>query len=562
MDKRMTAGRFIAALAVSILLDGGALAANQIVANCASDAELRSDLAAIQSSGGGMLTFSCGFATIVLTQDLPTVATETTVDGGGKITISGGNSRRIFVVDAGTGLSLKDIVLSNGSAIGDGGAIYSNGSLSMEDVTIRDSFATFSGGAFVTYGPAQIDDSEIAYNSAASGGGVYARFGGAPVTIRDSVLHHNETKNQVNAPGGAVFLWDGASVTIQRSEISENKASAGAGIYNGFANSAVSVEDSRIVGNVLTSGGGAGIDITGGPLVLVRSEVAGNASGGSGGGLYYHDGSSAMIVDSTFHGNYAGGLGGGVYISNSTGVKLTNTTISTNESFNGAGLAIGDSAVSLVHVTIAHNSPQAGSSGFLHLSGASGRTTTIRNSLLANNGTVNCSTAGGSLVSEDGNVSTDTSCGAVLNKGHDRLVAAALLGPLGFHGGPTPTHVPGPGSDAVDAGVLVNAPPTDQRGVARPQGASVDAGAVEVAGCGPGSDLCGDANDSLSVTTADALRTLQFSVGSASECPLWLCDYNGNGSISATDALGILRAAVGLQTNPACPPKWDCRVAE
>jgi hypothetical protein len=54
-----------------------------------------------------------------------------------------------------------------------------------------------------------------------------------------------------------------------------------------------------------------------------------------------------------------------------------------------------------------------------------------------------------------------------------------LLGPLGSHGGPTQVHLPAADSPAVD-GVLGNdAPPSDQRGVARPQGAGFDIGAVE-----------------------------------------------------------------------------------
>ncbi len=49
---------------------------------------------------------------------------------------------------------------------------------------------------------------------------------------------------------------------------------------------------------------------------------------------------------------------------------------------------------------------------------------------------------------------------------------------LGNYGGPTQTHLPLMGSVAINA-ALGGAPATDQRGVARPQGASADIGAVE-----------------------------------------------------------------------------------
>jgi hypothetical protein len=57
-----------------------------------------------------------------------------------------------------------------------------------------------------------------------------------------------------------------------------------------------------------------------------------------------------------------------------------------------------------------------------------------------------------------------------------------LLGPLQNNGGPTLTHALLPGSPAIDA-VTSGCPPptTDQRGVARPQGAACDIGAYEVA---------------------------------------------------------------------------------
>lgn len=56
-----------------------------------------------------------------------------------------------------------------------------------------------------------------------------------------------------------------------------------------------------------------------------------------------------------------------------------------------------------------------------------------------------------------------------------------LLGPLADNGGPTPTHLPLPGSPAIDAGdpAFAGPPAIDQRGLPRIGGAAVDMGAVE-----------------------------------------------------------------------------------
>ncbi|HEX9441905.1 MAG TPA: Ig-like domain-containing protein, partial [Roseiflexaceae bacterium] len=53
------------------------------------------------------------------------------------------------------------------------------------------------------------------------------------------------------------------------------------------------------------------------------------------------------------------------------------------------------------------------------------------------------------------------------------------LGALQQNGGPTLTHALLAGSPALDAANPTNCPPTDQRGVARPQGAACDIGAYE-----------------------------------------------------------------------------------
>jgi hypothetical protein len=55
------------------------------------------------------------------------------------------------------------------------------------------------------------------------------------------------------------------------------------------------------------------------------------------------------------------------------------------------------------------------------------------------------------------------------------------LEPLANNGGFTPTHLPQPGSAAIDNGTGAGCPPTDQRMVTRPQGQACDVGAVEIA---------------------------------------------------------------------------------
>src|SRR5262245_9424436 len=115
-----TAQRFIARfliacalLAVLVVSPGTrpAQAADQVVNNCSNDSELLDDLAAMQGGSGGVLTFNCGTAVISLS-GTPTISANTTIDGGGMITLSGQKARQLFVVNSGAALTLRNIVLT------------------------------------------------------------------------------------------------------------------------------------------------------------------------------------------------------------------------------------------------------------------------------------------------------------------------------------------------------------------------------------------------------------------------------------------------------------------
>ena len=64
--------------------------------------------------------------------------------------------------------------------------------------------------------------------------------------------------------------------------------------------------------------------------------------------------------------------------------------------------------------------------------------------------------------------------------------------------------------------------------------------------------LCGDSDGNGTITAADALLALRSAVSAAS-CPVERCDTDANGSVTAGDALRILRAAVGISESLTCP---------
>ena len=64
--------------------------------------------------------------------------------------------------------------------------------------------------------------------------------------------------------------------------------------------------------------------------------------------------------------------------------------------------------------------------------------------------------------------------------------------------------------------------------------------------------VCGDANDSGSVTVTDGVEVLSAAAGLTSECSTPVCDVDGSGSVTVTDGVLVLRDAAGLGSGLDC----------
>jgi CSLREA domain-containing protein len=231
----------------------------------------------------------------------------------------------------------------------------------------------------------------------------------------------------------------------------------------------------EIVGVTIQNGlaeGGGGISSCAHNLTLrgVTLTKNGGASLG-GGGVQNRWGGSGFgtltIQDSAIIDNWAA-RGGGV--ENAGPMTITNTTISGNW---GGAIYSGGQASALVNVDIADNT--AGPSQGVAISVAIPGAITAQNSILSTG--PDLSICDNTVTSLGHNISSDASC--ALSAPGDLQGVDPMLGPLADNGGPTQTHALLVGSPAIDAGDPNGCPGTDQRGVARPQGAGCDIGAYE-----------------------------------------------------------------------------------
>lgn len=493
--------KWVSVVLVSLALGVGALtaarpvyASDQVVTNCSNDTELRADLTTMQSGTGGTLTFNCGTLTINLSNPLPDITKNTEVDGGNKITLSGLSAVRLFNV-GGTGtLTLKNIVLENGYVnSADGGGIYNDGHLLLDHTTIRFSHSPLKGGAIYTNGRVDVTHSMLANNVAADGGAIYAGGMNAQVVILDSKFNENtagvghrggaiysevplsitdsEFAMNVGGSGGAIAASRVAATTtasITGSNFHDNKTTGSFPNANGAAllvdNVPVTVDASTLHDNNAQSGGAIYV-LPGGQLTVTDSTLRHNSST-NGGGIYNKG--TAMLNSVTLSSNDAAHGGA---IDNFGTLGMFNVTLSGNSGSYGGGLKNEGGNAGLVSVTMSNNQASLGS-GIYNV--GTSTVLTVKNTIIANSPSGdNCGfpKAPTSLIF---NLSSDNTCGF----GGTSDNANLLLGPLADNGGPTLTHLPQKGSDAIDKGTD-DSPHTDQRGLARPQGAGFDVGAVE-----------------------------------------------------------------------------------
>lgn len=470
----------------------------------------------ILSSGTYTLTIAGGNEDNNATGDLDIITGTVTIQGTGASTpiIRNNVTDRIFDIRGSAVVTISNVIITNGVSPNNdnGGGIRSqNSTLVLTGATVTGNIAERDGGGiFNKDGVLTIVNSTVSSNQARGqgftgggvGGGVVNSAEDAAATL--TIVQSSIISNSVRGIGGG-GISNGAranrtaTVTISATIISGNVATFtsvistagfGGGIRNSFfadanANSeaVISITNSTIKDNYAYNGGGIGNGtLTNRKTLRVdieNSAISGNTANGEngtevvgiGGGIINVDG-SVSLVNSTVSGNTATGgsgtvrgIGGGIANGGQTAqttVSLTNTTVSSNTAAtDGGGLA--NANLGLFNQGTAN----------------------LKNTILGNN----TATGGtgpdcrGTVQSQDHNLIESVSGCTISGTTANNITGQnPRLGLLQNNGGNTETHAlltSGPPSPAIDAGDNAACPLTDQRGEARPQGATCDIGAYE-----------------------------------------------------------------------------------
>ena len=457
---------------------------------------------------GGTIVFACGDAphTITLPQALP-ITEDTVLDGGGSVTLAGGGSDRLLVMDTGNfeatspHLTVQRLTLRGGRASGTpiplgtdvdggGGAIFfRGGSVAAIDARFIDNKCAaegpdVGGGAIYGIGAGEliVVGSTFTGNEGANGGAIGIL--GAALTVVDSLLEGNRATgfgaNYVEGGmqmgrggnGGAIVMdGQGRDLSLCGAVLRENSSGAfgGAIFRTSYESEPTTIDRTLIEANEardrmddLPSGAGA-LYLQGSTVTITASTIAQNRARSSAGVWILGHGQAPAVAD------------------------LTNVTITGNATWPrdpftdrgiGAGLTIGDNTTgTILNCTIAGNDAQF-ASGIARATPLTIRNTIISN--LADNQYTPLNCTGSSYATPPGSGDHDLQWPTGLKDDMDCVAGITrqdpLLAPLADNGGPTPTLLPMPGSPALAAGS--GCPPTDQRG--QPRADPCTLGAVEV----------------------------------------------------------------------------------
>jgi FG-GAP-like repeat/Putative Ig domain len=465
-------------------------------------------------------------------------------DGGSGITIAGSGASRLFTVSSGGDLTLENLTLSGGVALGGagsdgywggggaaglGGAIFNAGGLTIVNSTLTDNQAI--GGAGSPYNDNPGGGGGGGLDGSASGSDPSSGVGAAGAGPNGGAGGTSNTNGQAGGFGGGG--GGGAGMNLNSSS-----SAAGAGGFGGGGGGAGNGNGDAGAGGLGGGGGGDG-------------RFGANASGGFGAG-------------SGNNGGGGGGAGMGGAIFNYAGtVSITNSTFTLNTAMGGAGGGEDDDGgglggavfnyngqLTLLNATISANTADDGR-GVYNLGNAGSALAVINNTIL---GQTDASVSDYMQSTINGGSTSSSGVGDLIvnNSGFSGTIVSTLdpmLGGLANNDGYSQTLLPADDSPVLGAGNATAAAglTQDQRGDARFNGSLVDIGAVELILTSAPTITSADditftpgTDGTFTVTTTGDPTAALMETGALPTGVSFIDNGDGTATISGTPAIGSL----------------------
>lgn len=238
---------------------------DQIRLNCPSEVtvlntadngagSLRSALNAVCTDGAVYFSDALAGQTITLLSGPLTLAKNVTIDASAApgVSISGNNTDRVFIVNAGTTATVKYLTVKDGYGWQLAGGILNNGSLTLDHVIVTNNTMATNAGDFWQ-----------------GGGGIY-NGNGAVFNLIDSAV----SNNKAGWSGGGIYSFFNTTNNIVRSTVSGNTSNDVGGGIRSLGN--FTIVNSTISGNIATGWHGGAIFQTDGDITITNSTIANN----------------------------------------------------------------------------------------------------------------------------------------------------------------------------------------------------------------------------------------------------------------------------------------------
>ncbi|MCX7976452.1 MAG: hypothetical protein N2646_05205, partial [Bellilinea sp.] len=185
---------------------------------------------------------------------------------------------------------------SNYAGSGGGGMYNHNSHPNLSNVTFTDNRSVTGGGMYNQNSHPSLLFNTFRNNNADFGGGI-SNDNSSP-SIQFSLFEGNFATDK----GGAIHNLNGSNLSLLTSNVRNNQAAAGGGMYNYLSNPVLTnVDFQNNRANSATLGGGGMYNYSSSP-VHVRVTFSGNTASNAGGGMYNYQGSHPKLTDVTFTG--------------------------------------------------------------------------------------------------------------------------------------------------------------------------------------------------------------------------------------------------------------------
>ena len=258
--------------------------------------------------------------------------------------INAEHSNRIFNIDSGVTVTIKNLTLANGTAF-DGAAIHNHGKTTVTNCIFTGNDAEHDGGAiYGCSGVMTITDCTFTNNYAEYDGGAINNED--QMTVADSTFTGNEAYDCCG--GGAIYNDDELTVTGCTFTDNEATYSDGGAIYNEYE---MTITNCTFTNNYADDVGGA---ICNKDDMTITNCTFKNNTAEDGGAIFNKD--EMTVADSIFTGNEAYDCCGGGAIYNDYELTVTGCTFTGNEAtYSDGGAIYNEDELTVTNCTFTNN---------------------------------------------------------------------------------------------------------------------------------------------------------------------------------------------------------------